>query len=194
MANENIFQAVQEKYTVKEIAESLGIRLHRVGGSLRANSIFGDGSEGKDAFAVYEKSNSWHDFMEHKGGDVTDLVAIVKFNGDKAEAIHYLMPEATPEKIRVQKSQISEFMKDIERWHNDLMNPNKPMSVRALQYLHSRRITDETIRRNKIGIMTSGPKCRIIVPYQDESGKRVLYFNSRRYDWSGHGEDENEPK
>ena len=100
MANENIFQAVQEKYTVKEIAESLGIRLHRVGGSLRANSIFGDGSEGKDAFAVYEKSNSWHDFMEHKGGDVTDLVAIVKFNGDKAEAIHYLMPEATPEKIR----------------------------------------------------------------------------------------------
>jgi len=145
--DENIFQAVQEKYTVKEVTEQLGIRPHKVGGSLRANSIFGDGSEGKDAFAIYPESGRWYDFMDKKGGDITDLVAIVKFGGDKAEAIHYLMPEATPEKIRVQKSQIAEFMKDIERWHDDLMNPNKPMSVRALQYLHSRRITDEAIKK-----------------------------------------------
>ena len=193
MKDENIFQAVQEKYSVKEIAESLGIRLHQVGGSLRANSIFGNG-EGKDAFAVYPESGRWHDFMEKKSGDITDLVAIVKFNGDKAEALHYLMPEATPEKIKIQKSQRDEFMKDIERWHNDLMNPNKPMSVRALQYLHSRKISDETIKRLKIGVKSSGPKNQIVFPYWDESGKRVLYFNSRRYNWSGHGEDENEPK
>lgn len=191
--NDNIFQAVQEKYNVKEVAEQLGIRLHRVGGSYRANSIFGNG-EGENAFAVYPENGRWYDFMNKQGGDITDLVAIVKFGGDKGEAIRFLMPEATPERIKVQKSQRDEFMKDIERWHNDLMNPNKPMSVRALQYLHSRRITDETINRLKIGVKSSGPKNQIVFPYWDESGKRVLYFNSRRYDWSGHGEDENEPK
>ncbi|MBR2209452.1 MAG: hypothetical protein IJ859_11650, partial [Synergistaceae bacterium] len=66
MANENIFAAVQEKYTVKEIAESLGIRLHRVGSDYRANSIFGDGSEGRNAFAIYPIENRWYDFRDHR--------------------------------------------------------------------------------------------------------------------------------
>ena len=34
--NVNIFAEVQNRYTVKEIAEQLGIRFHKVGGSLRA--------------------------------------------------------------------------------------------------------------------------------------------------------------
>ena len=33
--NVNIFAEVQNRYTVKEIAEQLGIRFHKVGGSLR---------------------------------------------------------------------------------------------------------------------------------------------------------------
>ena len=40
--NGNIFAEVQDRYTVKEIAESLGIRLHKVGSDERANSIFGN--------------------------------------------------------------------------------------------------------------------------------------------------------
>ena len=40
--SENIFAEVQDRYTVKEIAESLGIRLHKVGSDERANSIFGN--------------------------------------------------------------------------------------------------------------------------------------------------------
>ena len=152
MKDENIFQAVQEKYTVKEIAESLGIRLHQVGGSLRANSIFGNG-EGKEAFAVYPESGRWYDFMDKKGGDITDLVAIVKFNGDKAEAIHYLMPEATPEKIRVQKSQIAEFMKDIERWHDDLIQADECQSVAISTFApyHGRNNQEIKNRRKVFG-------------------------------------------
>ena len=191
--NDNIFQAIQEKYSVKEVAEQLGIRLHKVGGSLRANSIFGNG-EGENAFAVYPESNRWHDFLGKKSGDITDLVAIVKFNGDKGAAIRYLMPEATPERIKIQFSQKAEFQKDVERWHNELMNAKTPQAVRALAYLHSRKISDATIKKLKIGIMTSGPKYRIVFPYFDESGQNVIYFTSRRYDWSGHGEDESEPK
>ena len=194
MVNENIFAAVQEKYSIKEIAASLDIRLHRVGADYRANSIFGDGSEGRNAFAIYPIENRWYDFRDHRGGDITDLVAIVKYNGDKYKALQELMPGATSEKIKAQISQRQEFAKTVERWHNDLLNPNKPMSVRALSYLHSRKISDETIKRNKIGVMSSGAKERIVFPYFDESGKNVIYFSSRRYDWCGRGEDENEPK
>ena len=190
--DENIFAAVQEKYNVKEVAEQLGIMLHRVGGSYRANSIFGNG-DGENAFAVYPENNRWYDFMERKGGDVVDLVATVKFNGDKGAAIRELMPEYVPEKIKIQKSQRDEFMKDVERWHNELFS-NKPFAVRALAYLHSRGITDETIKKNKIGIMPQGPTWRLVFPYWDESGKSVLYFNTRCYDWSGHGENPNEQK
>jgi len=191
--NDNIFQAVQERYTVKEVAEQLGIILHRVGGSLRADSIDGSG-DGRDAFAIYEKSNTWYDFKLKIGGDVTDLVAFKKFNGNKGEALRELMPDCFSEKVRVQISKSVEFQKDIERWHNDLMNPNKPMSVRALSYLHSRKITDETIKKFKIGVMPYGPTYKLIFPYSDESGKKVIYFTTRRYDWSGKGEDEKEPK
>ena len=191
--NVNIFAEVQNRYTVKEIAEQLGIRFHKVGGSLRSDSIFGNG-EGKDAFAVYEKSNTWYDFMERRGGDVVDLLACMKFNGDKGAALKELMPEWIPEKIRVQKNQRDEFMKDIERWHADLFNSNKQASVRALAYLHSRKITDETIRAQKIGIMPMGATYRTVFPYWDESGKNVLYFTSRCYDWSGKGENPDEQK
>ena len=191
--NENIFQAVQERYTVKEVAEQLGIRFHKVGGSLRSDSIFGNG-EGKDAFAVYEKSNTWYDFMERKGGDVTDLLAIVKFNGDKFKALQELMPDFVPEKIRVQKNQRDEFMKEIDRWHNDLLNPNRPYAVRAMAYLYSRKITLEAIKEQKIGVMPMGATYRIVFPYLSADGKSVTYFTSRCYDWSGKGENPNEQK
>ncbi len=191
--NENIFAAVQERYTVREVAEQLGIRLHKVGGSLRSDSIFGSG-EGHDAFAVYPESNRWYDFMENKSGDVTDLVAYVKFNGDKKAALQELMPEWNSEKIKIQKNQRDEFMKEIERWHADLMNPNKPYAVRAMAYLHSRKITDETIKEQKIGVAPFGATYRLTFPYWDESRKNVLYFTSRSYDWSGKGENPDEQK
>ena len=64
-SNENIFQAVQEKYSVKEVAEQLGIRLHRVSGSLRANSIFGDG-DGENAFLeIFQSVKYWFSYLKY---------------------------------------------------------------------------------------------------------------------------------
>ena len=191
--DDNIFQAVQERYTIEEVTRGLGITLRQVGGSLRADSIVGTG-EGKDAFCVYPKSNTWYDFMLRIGGDITDLVAYVKYNGDKGAALRELMPEWTSEKIKIQISKRDEFQKTIERWQSEIFNQSKKSSRLALEYLHSRRITDETIKRLKIGIDPSFGKFRICVPYFDEAGKRVLYYTSRRFDWTGNGEDVKEPK
>ena len=191
--DENVFEAVQEKYTIREIAEQLDIRIHKVGAGWRANSIFGNG-DGKDAFAIYEQSNTWYDFMGDKGGDITDLVATVKYDGDKGAALRELMPEYTSEKVKVQIFAKQKFMEQIERWHKDLLDPRKETSRNALKYLHSRRISDATIEELKIGVAWIGQHMRIVFPYWDESGKQVLYYTTRRYDNFGNGEDEREPK
>ncbi|MBR6901026.1 MAG: toprim domain-containing protein [Synergistaceae bacterium] len=190
--NASIFSEVQDRYNIVGVAESLGLRLHKVGSSFRADSIAGTG-DGKDAFSVYPKDNTWYDFMLKIGGDITDLVAHVKYNGDKGAALRELMPEWTSEKVKVQISQREKFMQDIERWHNELLS-NKTHCVKAREYLHSRKITDETIKKLKIGVQAWNGTFRILFPYWDESMKNVLYYTTRCYDWSGRGVGEKEAK
>ena len=67
--DENIFAAVQEKYTIREIAEQLNISLHRVGAGWQSSLIQNDGTD-KDAFAIYKKNNRWHDVMWQGGQNV----------------------------------------------------------------------------------------------------------------------------
>ena len=190
----NIFEVIQQKYSIKEVAEKLGINLHKVGSSYRADSIAGNG-EGRNAFTIYEQSNTWFDFMLNIGGDVTDLVAYVKYNGDKKAAVRELMPELQHEKSEKCFSEIKKFNNDIEYWHKVIFDTSKKYSVKALEYLHSRKITDETIRELKIGIESWNGSFRIKFPYFWKDGKSVIYYVSRRYDWQGKGqENENEPK
>ena len=183
------FKMVQEKYEIAEVAKNLGIRLNKN----RANSIDNSG-RGENAFAVYPASNTWYDFMLKIGGDVTDLVAYMKYDGDKVAALRELMPEWTSEKVKIQLSLYKKFIENIERWHVSIFDSTKKSSVKALEYLHSRGITDETIKALKIGIDPSGGNFRISFPYWDKAGKKILYYISRRFDWSGNGENEKEPK
>ena len=192
MQEANIFQAVNEKYDIVEVARDLGIRIKKVASGYRANSIANNG-EGENAFAIYPNSNSWYDFMLEIGGDVTDLVAYVKYNGDKGAALRYLMPEWTSEKVRVQISAQQKFNENIERWNSELFNSKNQISVNALKYLHSRGLTDETIKALKIGLHW-GQFMQILFPYWDESKKNVLYYMTRRFDTLGKGENMKEPK
>lgn len=190
----NIFQAIQERYNIKEVAKKLGINLHKVGSSYRADSI-ANNDKGKDAFTIYEQSNTWFDFMLNIGGDITDLVAYVNHNGDKGAAVRELMPECDREKSEKSFSEIKKFNDDIEYWHKTIFDTSKNYSVNALKYLHSRKITDETIQELKIGLEAWNGSYRIRFPYFDKNGKKIMYFVSRRYDWLGKGqENENEPK
>ena len=195
---ENIFSTINDKYSIVDVAKDLGIRVKKIGGSFRANSIDISG-RGENALALYEHTNSWYDFMLNIGGDITALVAHVKFNGDTKQAIRYLMPDANFAVIDQELKKRNQFNDNINHWHNCLLNPedNHPYQQRALDYLHSRRINDDTIKSLKIGVMPdnfSTGGFRIIFPYWNDSGDTVLYFTSRRYDWSGRGEDEKQPK
>lgn len=188
----SIFQEIQERFNIIDVAKSLGLRVKRIGSSYRSDSIDGDG--GENALNFYESSNSWHDFKLGIGGDITALVAHAKFNGSMKDAIHYLLPDRESHRVSEELKAKSQFMKNIERWHNSIFDSTRKSSVNALDYLHKRGITDDTIRQLKIGTDPSYGEFRILFPYWDEAGKNILYYTSRKYDWSGHGENKDSAK
>ena len=192
----NVFQAVQEKFSIVKVAQDLGLSIRRIGGSYRADSIDPAGG-GENALALNISTNSWFDFKLGIGGDITALVAHVKFGGSMKEALHYLMPEFSAGKIDDDLRQRKDFAESIEFWHKQLFDTSRDFCKRALDYLHSRRISDETIRELKIGVHSANcwnEEFRIVVPFWDDAGREVRYFVDRRYDWHGTGEDEKRPK
>ena len=87
-----IFQEINEKYKITEVARDwLGLKVKQIGATYRADSIAPVGG-GENALALYSSTNTFYDFKTHDSGDITDLVALVKFNGDKGAAIRELMP------------------------------------------------------------------------------------------------------
>lgn len=53
-------------------------------------SPFGKSRESKATFEVNSKRNEWFDFACFEGGDILDLVMLMKQSQNKKEAIHYL--------------------------------------------------------------------------------------------------------
>ena len=186
MDMDNVFQVVQEKFSITAVAKDLGLDVKRVGGSFRSNSIDNSG-RGQNALALYESSNTWYDFMLQKGGDITNLVADVKFNGDIKQALHFLLPDFASGKISEEINRRNSFLSHIDHCNDILLHSDRDFCVRAREYLHSRHISDETIKQLKIGIDSEGSQFRILVPFWDEAQHHILYFVTRSYDY-GHGE------
>ena len=145
----NIFLEVQERYDILDVAANLGIDLRRVGSTYRAGSIAPDGG-GELAFTVYTDSNSWFDFKLNIGGDITDLVAFYKFDGDKKQALLELLPDRS-QLIDRFLNQRKQFLSDVEKYHDLLISSiNEPTykSNRAdYDYLISRGLSEEYIRK-----------------------------------------------
>ena len=93
--------------------------------------------------------DSWHDFKTGWGGDVIDLCAMARHNGDKGAAIRELGEGFDTDKFTdwdasdwLAKTQ--ELGRKIQYWHDNL----RPEDI---EYLHSRKISDDTIERLKLG-------------------------------------------
>ena len=113
------------------------------------------------------------------------------------EALHYLMPEFSAGKIDADIRERKQFAETIDLANKRLFDSSKDYCKRALDYLHSRHISDETIQTLKIGVKSDNSQFggfRILFPFWDEAGKEVRYYVTRRYDWLGKGEDESRPK
>lgn len=146
----SIFQKIQDRFNIIDVAKSLGLRVKRIGSSYRSDSLDGDG--GENALAYYEESNSWYDFKLKIGGNIASLVAQVKYNGNVKDAIHDLLPGRESHRISKELQAKKQFMENIKLWHKNLFKSDRKPSVEALNYLHKRGINDDTIRSLKIGI------------------------------------------
>ena len=187
----NLFQEVQSKFSIIDVAQKLGIDVQRVGRTYRAYSIAPDGG-GKNAFTVYMESNSWFDFKLGIGGDITDLVAYYKFNGDIKQALIDLLPDRTKE-IDYYLEQRKKFAQEVEQYHQWLLNNYQEVvgDRHIIRYLSSRGISDDYIKRIKIGLDRNN---RLFIPYWDLSGKNPIYFITRRLPSIYGTENEDEPK
>ena len=139
---------------VRYASQVLGWPIHQDGD--RYTSIAPD-SQNETALIVH--TATWHDFKTGNGGDVIDLCAWAKYDGDKGQAIRELgqgFPDDTSYEESNWMKQIQDFCNKVQFWHERL----RPEDV---EYLHSRHITDETIERLKLGYDENTQ--RLTIPY-----------------------------
>ena len=141
---------VKDKYSVLEYARDiLGFPVQKSGDRCVS---FAPNSHNNTAMVIY--NDSWYDFKQGIGGDVIDLCAYVKHNGDIGEAIKDLAGDYGYNPEWKEKALARD--QQVEEWHKQLRESD-------MHYLYRRNIKKETINRLKIGY---NPKeQRLIIPY-----------------------------
>lgn len=166
---------IKEKYSVLEYARDvLGWPINRSGDRCKS---FAPDSHNPTALIVFD--NWWYDFKQGLGGDVIDLVACVKYDGDKGKAIRELAGNDHDNWI----DYTHEYNSKIAYFQTQLRKED-------LDYLHGRRINDETIKRLRLGYDAKSE--RLTIPYfkngyvaycigRDRSGKEGVSKYKKDY-------------
>lgn len=142
---------IKSRISCIDYAQQLGLSISKDGD--RCKSPLRDSANNSSAFVVHR--DYWFDFVENKGGDVIDLSALVNYNGDRGLAIYELAKlagVADDDEIIDWKQIAQKRVSTIATWHSNLRPQDR-------EYLHSRRITDETINRLRIGFTGNGVEC-----------------------------------
>lgn len=153
---------IKEKYTCVEMAQMLGLPIRKSGD--RCISLAPD-SKNPTAMIVFD--DRWHDFKQGCGGDVIDLYAEAKYNGDKGKAIRELGGDCGNQDW---KTYTKELNGHIELWHNELREND-------IKYLNRRGIKKSTIDRLKLGY--DATEDRLIIPYF-KNGYTAYYIGRDR--------------
>lgn len=156
-------QTIKSRLTCVEYARRRDLPVAKSGD--RCVSPLRAGADNKTAFVIYD--DFFYDFVSQQGGDVIDLCALLEYDGDRRAAIRDLAKltgaETVPTRDWVKAT--GQLNNLIQRWHEALLK-----SPEQLDYLHSRRISDDTIHALKLGYTGRGEPdgyCarRISIPY-----------------------------
>lgn len=149
----------------------------------------------------------WHDFGDGKGGDIIDLVALDKFDGDKGRAIRFLanscgLRAIVPSNFELVFKAYRNLLDDACTFYQSCLRKEH------VQYMHGRGLTDKTIKELRIGfadnpcpalrekgyeqekIAESGILSlhnRLIIPYL--KNEKAVYFIGRQSEWGGGTQD-----
>lgn len=134
----------------------------------------------------FRNNGCWVDYKTGQSGDIIDLCALVRHNGDKGAAIRELAGDfytISTEYVRT-VTRIEEHFRD---WHRDLIAQARAADSRAelrgtslVEYLHSRKITDNTIKRLQLGYDKNDE--RLMIPYI-KNGRIVYWVGRDMYCW-----------
>lgn len=144
---------IKERISCLDYARSNNIKVFKDGD--RTYSPFHNGSNAT-SFVCY--ADSWYSFSDGMGGDVIDLCACLKHNGDKGKAISEL---ASLTGVRATQD-TAEWRDYMQALGNRIYHYNTCLLDSDYDYLHSRGISDATINAIKIGRNEEG---RLVIPY-----------------------------
>ena len=163
----NTIDEIKRHISCVEYAKQNGLSIYQSGD--RCKSPLRLGASNKTSFWVFD--DHWYDWGSGVGGDVIDFAAHLKFDGDKGKAIRALAKSVG---IEIDAPQSAEWVQETQRLCNEIQHYHESLTEEDRDYLHKRRISDETISRIKIGRTTNG---RICFPYWKNG--YVCYYATR---------------
>ena len=134
----------------------------------------------KNPTSFYVTNEQWYDFGSGYGGDVIDLAAQLKYDGDISRAIRALADE-----LGIQRPQQEiQWRDEIQQLCNRTAAYHAALTPSDYEYLTERGFTREDADRLMIGRVTDGYlKGRLFLPYFQNGA--VVYYATRAMPGSG---------
>ena len=158
---------IKQRISCVDVAQRCGLPIQRSGD--RCVSPLRQGASNASSFCVDD--DFWFDFGSGSGGDCIDLLALVKYDGDRGRAIRELarLTGVTDDNPRPDGwyTYTQNLCNQIAYWQTQLTDADR-------DYLHSRGLTDATIEELKIGRTEDG---RLSIPYMKNG--YVAYYCTR---------------
>lgn len=168
---------IKNRMSCVDVAQLCGLPIRKAGD--RCISPLRPGATNKTSFLVDD--DFWYDFGGGRGGDCIDLLAEVKYNGDRGAAIRHLAESTGVEDLSDRKSE--EWKEYTNKLNARAAYYNSKLTDSDREYLHNRGIKDSDIQRLLIGRVTDGAlKGRLFLPYF-KSGY-VCYYATRAMEGS----------
>lgn len=165
-------QLIKSRITCVDIAQRCGLPIRQSGD--RCVSPLRPGASNPSSFAVDD--DFYYDFGSGSGGDVIDLLAELRYSGDRGAAIRELarLTGVAPTDQDDTAGWL-EYTKQLNAqtayYHSQLTDDDRA-------YLHSRGLRDDDISRLMIGRVTDGPlRGRLFLPYFNSG--YVSYYATR---------------
>lgn len=164
---------IKQRISCVDVAQRCGLPIQRSGD--RCVSPLREGASNKSSFSVSD--DFYYDFGSGSGGDCIDLLAELKYSGNRGAAIRELatitgVPDDSSESSQEWLDYTNHLNAMTAFYHSQLTEEDK-------NYLRSRGVSDADADRLMIGRVTDGPlRGRLFLPYQHPQGY-VCYYATR---------------
>lgn len=165
-------QLIKSRITCVDIAQRCGLPIRQSGD--RCVSPLRPGASNPSSFAVDD--DFYYDFGSGSGGDVIDLLAELRYSGDRGAAIRELarltgVAPSDQDDTAGWLDYTKQLNAQTAYYHSQLTDDDR-------SYLHSRGLSDDDISRLMIGRVTDGPlRGRLFLPYFNSG--YVSYYATR---------------